>query len=74
MQSQLIAFAPLIMYVPIAWPWGRRVSILQGIKLKAGKTDRQGGGWGEGKEECFPWGTWIDEGSKETEEALLWVG
>lgn len=28
---------------------------------------------GGGKEECFPWGTWIDEGSKETEEALLWV-
>lgn len=35
-------------------------------------TDREEGG-GEGKEECFPWGTWIDEGSKETEEALLWV-
>lgn len=51
---------------------GGEFQVSKGIKMKAGETDR-GGMEGGSEEECFPWGTWIDEGSKETEEALLWV-
>lgn len=50
------------MYFPIS-PCGWRVSIYKTSNWKLVKlTDREEGGGG--KEECFPWGTWIDEESR----------
>lgn len=56
MQCQLMAQA--LKYCTFAFPdhEGGEFQVSKGIKMKAGETDRQGGGGAERKN-VFPWGT-----------------